>query len=244
MSKKVWKLWVGLAVFASSVLVAPTVLADAPQSSHYRFDEGTVGTSGYLNASSQNYQSTSAAGDLGVGNSASTGYQIEAGSKTTSDPTLSFSITNGAINFGSFSPSVAATANVGFSVSNYSSYGYIVQLVGTPPTSSSGGHTIAPLASTDSSRPGVEQFGANLVANTSPISFGANPDNGQFGFGSATANYSTSNQFRFVSGETIAQSVKSSGLTNYTLSYIVNVNSLTPGGTYASKQTLLITGTF
>jgi hypothetical protein len=84
----------------------------------------------------------------------------------------------------------------------------------------------------------------NLVANTSPISFGANPDHGQFGFGSASTNYGTANNFRFVNGETIASAPKSSGQTIYTISYLVNVNSLTPGGNYTSSQTLICTGTF
>lgn len=222
-------------------ITTPAAFATS-KSTNYQIDENAVGTGGYIDASSTNYSATSATDDLAAGYAASSSYQIQTGTKTTNDPTLSFAITNGSPSFGSFSAAAAATATTGFSVSNYSSYGYIVQLIGTAPTN--GAHTITPLATTDISRPGVEQFGVNLVANTSPSSFGSNPDNGSFGFGSATANYNTSNQFRFVSGDTIAQSLKSSGVTNYTMSYIVNVSSLTQGGQYSSDQTLLVTGTY
>jgi hypothetical protein len=91
---------------------------------------------------------------------------------------------------------------------------------------------------------GIEQFGINLVANTLPISFGANPDNGQFGFGSVASGYNTPNNFRYVNGETIASASKDSGITNYTISYIVNVAPLTAGGTYTANQALVVTGTY
>lgn len=100
------------------------------------------------------------------------------------------------------------------------------------------------MATNDSSHPGTEQFGINLVANTSPASFGANPNNGDFGFGSVAENYNVANQFRYVSGDTIAKAEKSSGETTYTISYLVNVTGLTPGGSYASNQTLVVTGTY
>lgn len=91
---------------------------------------------------------------------------------------------------------------------------------------------------------GTSQFGINLVANTLPISIGANPDNGSFGFGLASTNYNTPNQYRYISGETIAQAPKSSGVTVYTITYLVNVPALTPGGQYISDQTLIVTGTY
>jgi hypothetical protein len=100
------------------------------------------------------------------------------------------------------------------------------------------------MSTTGPSQAGVEQFGLNLVANTSPVSLGANPNHGQFGVGSAATNYATTNNYRFVSGETIASAPKSSGMTIYTISYIVNVSSLTPGGQYSSNQTVICTGTY
>ena len=54
----------------------------------------------------------------------------------------------------------------------------------------------------------------------------------------------SSNLARSLGSETIASAPKSSGATVYTISYIVNVNSFTPGGVYTSGQTLLCTGTY
>lgn len=233
----------GVVAYYLPVPLQPIASAETSQSSNYRFEESVLGGGGLVQSSSPNYQSDGfVLGDTAIGNSASDNYQINAGNKPTKDPTLTFSIDSANANFGSFSATTAATATAVFSVSNYTSYGYAVQVSGTPPTN--GNHTIDALASTDASVSGVEQFGLNLVANTQPTSLGANPDHGQFGVGSASANYNTPNVYRYVSGETIATSPKSSGKTTYTISYIVNVKSVTPGGQYASRQTLICTGTF
>jgi hypothetical protein len=240
------KRWVGLYVLFSCVVlsyIASPVLADPLRSSNYQFQETSLGGTGLYNSQSANYQTAGTSGGiLGVGNSASTGFQVNAGNITTNDPSLAFGITNANANFTNFSAAVAATATSTFEVIDYTSYGYIVQVIGTPPAR--GSHTISAMSSTTTSQVGQEQFGINLVANTSPISFGANPNHGQFGFGSATANYGTPNNFRFVSGETIASAPKSSGQTAYTISYLVNVGSLTPGGDYTSNQILICTGTY
>jgi hypothetical protein len=236
--------WAGLFLMVAYIIAAasPIAYASPPQSPNYRFDETTVGSGDLIQSSSANYQSSAGAGDLAVGGAASTNFQVEAGSQTTNDPTLSFSLNNFDVNFGSFSASNPTVTTASFSVSNYTSYGYVVQIAGTAPTN--GTHTISPLSSTSASQTGIEQFGVNLVANTLPVSVGANPNNGQFGFGVAAPNYGTSNRYRYVSGETIASAPKSSGVTAYTLSYLVNVGSLTPGGQYKSNQTLIVTGTY
>lgn len=222
--------------------IPSAIVAEAPQSQNYRFDETTLGAGGLIQSNSANYQASASTGDLAVGNAASGNFQVESGSQTTQDPTLSFKILDTAANFGSLTPSSASVTTSRFSVSNYTSYGYVVQVVGTPPTN--GAHVIDPMLTTGGSQPGIDQFGINLVANTLPSSFGANPDLGNFGAGTASPNYGTSNQFRFVSGETIASSPKTSGETIYTMSYLINVESLTPGGQYKSKQTLVVTGTY
>ena len=100
------------------------------------------------------------------------------------------------------------------------------------------------MATAGPSQVGIEQFGINLVANTSPVSFGSNPDNGQFGFGQANNSYDDANNYRYVSGETIAEAPKTSGKTIYTISYLVNVGALTPGGQYTANQTLIVIGTY
>jgi len=236
-----WVVGILCIIFSTCFLVGIASAAE-PQSTHYHFSESTLGSGGLNQESSTNFQAGEFIGDLAVGNSASSNFQIYSGFDTTADPSLSFIVDSGTINFGSFSPSVAATTTSTFEVIDYTSYGYIVQIYGSPPTN--GSHTITPMAVNNPSQVGTEQFGINLVSNISPVSFGANPNNGISGFGQAATNYNTANNYRYVSGETIATGPKSSGLTIYTISYIVNVTSVTPGGQYTSNQTLVCIGTF
>ncbi len=229
-------------LFASICLCLFVALpANALQSTNYRIDEDAISTGTLLQSSSANYQAVDGVNDLAIGNAASTNYQIEAGSKTTPDPWLSFTVNSSGTNFGTFSPVATATATATFSVLNYTSYGYVVQITGSTPTNDS--HSLVAMAG-GSGSVGTEGFGINLVANTSPISFGADPDNGQFGFGEVDPDYITPNSYRYVNGDVIATAPKSSGLTNYTISAIANVSPLTPGGVYTSAMTLIVTGTY
>jgi hypothetical protein len=225
-----------------SCFVASATFADPLKSTNYEFEETALGGVGTSSTQSANYQAAASGGILGFGNSADSTMQVNAGNTTTNDPALSFAIIAPNVGLGNFSPSTPAVATSTFEVSDYTSYGYVVQALGNAP--SNGSHTIATMSSTGPSQAGVEQFGINLVANTSPVSLGANPNHGQFGSGSAATNYGTANNYRYVSGETIASAPQSSGLTIYTISYIVNVNSLTPGGQYTSSQTIVCTGTY
>lgn len=236
--------WLGGAFILAYCLCfsSVAVLAETSQSSNYKLDESSIGSGGSIESSSTNYKASDATGDLVVGNTTSGNFQIDTGSKTTDDPHLSFSINNAAVDFGSFTATSPTVTTASFSVLNYTSYGYAVQIIGNTPTNS--GHTIPAMTETAESQIGTEQFGLNLVANTSPTSVGANPNNDQFGFGKASTNYGTANKFRYVSGETIALAPKSSGLTTYTISYLINVASLTPGGKYTCDQTIIVTGTY
>jgi len=224
-------------------MFASGAIAQALQSTNYRFSEPSLGGIGTADTQSAGYKALTSGGIIGFGdNSVGTTMQVATGHETTDEPALSFAVASSSLNFGSFSPTTTATSTSTFAVSDYTSYGYVVQALGTPPTN--GAHTITAMSTTGTSTVGIEQFGINLVANTSPSSLGANPDHGQFGFGSATTNYGTANNYRFVSGETIASAPKSSGITIYTISYIVNVSSLTIGGQYSGSQTILCTATF
>lgn len=232
----------GIIVALLCVAAIPLQVIAQSQSTNYRLIESSIGSGSAIQSSSSNFQARESIGDIAVGNAASANFQVDSGAITTNEPNLAVSIPSGDIIFPSFSAATPSVTTATFSVLNYTSYGYVVQIIGTPPTNN--GYTIPALSSGSPSIPGTEQFGINLVANTSPASVGANPDNDQFGFGEASPNYGTPNQFRFVSGETIALAPKSSGITNYTISYLVNVAGLTPGGQYVSNQTLVITGTY
>lgn len=218
------------------------ITSQALKSNNFQIDESSIGTGGPLNQSSANYGLDSATGDIGVGNSASENFQIDAGSKTDPSPTLAFAVENTQTSFGVLSSGTTATAIANFSVLNYSSHGYTVQVFGKTPTNNT--HSIKNLENTELSQPGTEQFGLNLVANTQPSSIGANPDNGLFGFGSITDDYNVPNYYKYSEGDVIARAGKSSGITNYTITYIMNVAGLTPGGEYRSDQLLVVLGTY
>jgi hypothetical protein len=94
---------------------------------------------------------------------------------------------------------------------------------------------------------GTEQFGINLVANTSPTSFGADPQyipDNTFSFGQVSADYSSPNLYKYVKGDTVAQSTSSSSDTTFTVSYIFNISNVTPGGTYSMNHVLVATATY
>jgi len=236
--------WIGLSFVCVFCLMSgfSVVYADSLQSQNFILNEPVIGVGDINQSSSANFKSVNATGDIAVGNSSSSSYQVNAGSKTSPDPVLSFSIISASGDFGTFSPTTPATATTSFSVSNYTSYGYVAQIFGSAPTF--GGHTIATMSSQGDSQVGQEQFGINLVANTTPKSFGANLNNGSFGFGSVEANYGTPNKYRYVSGDVIASAPKSSGVTIYTISYLVNVAPITTSGKYTGNQTVIVTGTY
>ncbi len=236
MKKIWWFVFVMVLFFAHSGFA----LMDSPLvSPNYRIDESFVGGSGLTEEQSSNFKVGESIGDTGIGNSTSTNYQIQSGYTTTSDPTLSFIVDTTSINFGALSTATTQTATSTFHVINYTSYGYVVTTLGNPPNT--GGYTLTGLSSQTASQVGVEQYGINLKANTSPISFGANPSGG---FGVAASGYDTANQYKYVAGDTIASAPKTSAQTDFTISYIVNAASTTAGGSYTGTQTLVCTGTY
>lgn len=234
--------WLTSALVALGLLAAPTVLR-AGQSNSFRIDEDFIGGGGLVEESSANYKTGESIGDIGIGAydsaSSSSNYQIHGGYTTTSDPALAFIVNTSTINFGALSTTSTATATSTFSVINYTSYGYVIQTLGSPPTN--GSYTLTGMNPATTSQVGVEQYGINLKANTSPISFGADPSGG---FGVAASGYDTANNYKYVSGNTIASAPKSSAQTNFTISYIVNASNTTAGGSYTGSQTLICTGTY
>lgn len=222
------------------VLLVPTfVYAEPFTSSNFRIDESFVGGGGDVDSSSANFKADSAIGNVGVGESSSTNFQTQSGYVTTNDPALTFIVNSTSINFGSLSTSATATGTSTFSVINYTSYGYVIQSISPPPKT--GNYTLTGMGSAGVSQTGVEQFGINLIANISPINQGAGPSGG---FGVAATGYDTANNYKYVAGDIIASAPKSSGQTNFTMSYIVNASNTTAGGSYTGNQILVCTGTY
>ena len=202
-----------------------------------------MGPGGSNDINSPNYTGRATIGDAGIGNTSATTEQAIGGGTTSSTPELEVTLPTASIQMGVFSPNAPSTGTATFSIRTYLAKSYVVYTMGNPPTASNG-RQILPLTTGGTSSPGTEQFGINLGANTAP-SIGANPSQGNFGVGSVSNNYATTNNFRYNSGDAIAQSSASSGLTTYTISYLVNVNpATTPAGTYIFSQSIVVTSTF
>lgn len=235
----------------------PVVQAAQSSSGNYSVSEVEFGSGGELHACSGTYCAKQSAGELTVGNTASDSFQAQGGFNTDRYPSLTFIVPVQSVNLGVLKSGTTSTATATFSVKSYLTSGYVVQTVGQGLTNS--GHVLQNQLPAALNNPSAEQFGINLVANTCPASapssglgscsgtLGANPGqspDATFGFGTAASGYDTANYFRYKDGDVIAQSLKSSGTTNYTISYIANISPVTPGGTYTMDQILVATATF
>ena len=127
-----------------------------------------------------------------------------------------------------------------------------MQTQSDPPTSTLPNHpTMAGLTTPTASSPGTEQFGINLVANTTvcgaPTNFGADPiqvPSNTYSFGQVSSGYNTCGLFKYVKGDTVAYSTRSSGETDYTISYLFNISNITAAGAYQFNHILVATSTY
>lgn len=235
------------------LLVAPTGMAFAQYTSpHFEVNETFFGAGGDLQQSSAHYQAKVAAGELGIDHAVSTNYQTYSGFNTTDKILLEVAVTGGVFDLGTLSTTQTKAITTTFTVRDYLSSGYVVQIGGNPPTN--GNHSLCPMGWDIVNCPethyilGKEQFGINLAANNiampdGPGAFGGNPvqvPDSTFGFGYAVGDYAISNNFLFIPiqnhpSEVIAQSTRSSGVTQYTMSAIANISKTTPGGFYGTS---------
>jgi len=159
--------------------------------------------------------------------------------------------TVGAVTFNQlFSPATTASATSQMAASTNAGSGYAITVNGA--TLTSGGNTITALSSPTASTLGISQFGMNLAVNTTPavgtaVTPAANATNFK-GRPFPTGGYETANSFKFVSGNTVADSADGgAGGTDaqiFTVSYIANVPGSQPAGTYTTTLTYICTPTF
>jgi hypothetical protein len=246
---KPWRRQVAI-VLICQVLVAGNAFAatlgdPSFSSSSYQVIESEIGGNGQFDSTSANYainptadDGGSSLGESAVGNSASSGYQTNSGFNTTAQPGLTLIVNTSSINFGTVPVGTKTQASATFSVKNYTSYGYAVKIVGAAPQM--GSKVLTALGTDTPYNATQEQFGINLRANTAPV-FGADPvqsPSAAFSFGVAgdgttgiygtTRPYTIPDQYRFVSGETVASAPKSSGETDYTVACMMNAITTTP----------------
>jgi hypothetical protein len=225
---------------------APMVSAQQSSSSNYRINESSFSVGGDIDSNSASYNARTSVGNVGVGDSSSTNYNSVAGFITPREEYLELNVTAGNVDLGTLDSSTTGTGTGTFYVRTYVASGYVVRTMSNTLTSE-GGATIDAMTSGGSSAQGTEQFGINLVANTSPATFGADPvpqPNNSFAFGEAATGYDTSNSFKYNVGDTIASAPKGVGQTDYTISYLANVSVLTEAGTYKMVHDIVVIPTF
>lgn len=225
------------------------------------FGTGTGSTNGPTNSSTNNetfyvrvttYTSTdgtTGSTDTGVV-AASTAQQISF--TGTMDESLTFctgtsgittsscgAATGSSISFGTFSASATSSGVSQIGVGTNAASGYSVTITGA--TLTSGSNTISALSSQTASTTGTEQFGLNLRDNATP-NVGTDADGA--GDATPTANYNTVDQFRFVTGDSVASDAEPDSFRRFHAAYIVNVGTDTEPGTYTATLTYICTATF
>ncbi|PID31874.1 hypothetical protein CR970_03290 [Candidatus Saccharibacteria bacterium] len=246
-------IYVVMAVFVG--VVSPgQVFAQSSSSPNYRVDQTFFGSGGELDAGSANYRAKQTAGELGVGNFCSNDYCAWAGFNTTDDPFLEFVVTGDDIDLGYLNTAQTATATGQFAVRTWQASGYVVRTESEPPTNTgAGGHQFATLSGPSAPTPGTEEFGINLVNNTTAapcnafLDFGQDPQqqpDSTFAFGAAEPGYDQCGRFQYNKGDIVARSNQSTSVTAYTVSYVFNISNLTPAGEYEFRHTLVVTSTY
>lgn len=147
--------------------------------------------------------------------------------------------TGTSVNLGTLTTSSTGNGTSQIGVSTNSGSGYAITVNGT--TLTSGGNTVAALASQTASTQNTAQFGINLRDNATP-NVGVDADG--TGTATPTANYNTADQYRFVTGDQIASKASADNFRRFHVSYIANIAGATPAGAYTTTLTYIATATF
>lgn len=228
-------------------------------SPNYRVEETFFGTGGELDPSSAAYKARQSAGSLAAGATSSSNYDAVAGFVTAHEPFLEMSVSDATVELGLLSDTATSSGaaqggpcNCSFTIRTHLSSAYVVLTMSNPPTNEGGAVLDAKsVLGVPSTNQNTEEFGINLVDNTSP-NIGVNalnvPDN-TFADGTAATGYSTVDQFKYVVGDTVARSAATAtnqavGQTNYTISYIAKRKPLTEAGLFTMRHNLVVVATY
>ncbi len=235
---------VSVIIFLCLLFVPGGIIQADTQSSNYKIWADVFSVGGTESGPSANYDLQDSIGEALILSSTSTSsnYGVKAGFRELyPDQYISLSLGSGTASFGTLSAAAVASASHTMTIDTNAPLGYSIVVSGA--TLTSGGDTIDAIGGVAAaSTPGTEQFGLNLVANTAP-SVGA-AVSGTAPIGAAVSPYATPNAFAYTSGSTVASAT---GVTNsaiFTVSYIVNIASATPAGTYTTTLTYAATANF
>lgn len=143
------------------------------------------------------------------------------------------------VNFGIFDKNETRTGISQLILLTNAGSGLNVTIHGT--TLTSGNNEIKALVPPHASNSGTEQFGLNLVANTIPT-VGLDPTGP--GIAQPVADYSQINKFKFGNGDAIISSPGATSWSQFTISYIVNINQNQHPGIYTTTLTFIALANF
>jgi hypothetical protein len=132
------------------------------------------------------------------------------------------------------------TARSQMAVGTNASGGFVITANGS--TMSAGTSTIQPLDAPTPSKQGTNQFGMNLVENSSP-NIGADPE-GSWTNAVVADNYNQRDKYMFRNGDIIAYSPNVSLMKKYTVSYVVNSSPELKAGVYTTTINFIASGRF
>lgn len=156
------------------------------------------------------------------------------------DSNCTISNNNYYTDMGQLSEDQTLTAQSQMIVGTNATAGFSIVAYGTP--LAAGTNIIDALPAPTASIKGVNQFGINLVANSTP-NVGSDPD-GTWANAVASADYGTANLFKFVDGDEVAYSPDVSLSKRFTISYIVNASPDLRAGIYTTTVTFVASGRF
>jgi hypothetical protein len=142
------------------------------------------------------------------------------------------------IDLGELKPTSTASGISQFMAATNANSGYVVTLTGQTLTS---GNDVIDAMSSNSSVLGKNQFGINLVGNSSP-NVGIDPAGP--GVASPASSYNLANKFTFSDGDQIAISPTSDNYRRFTASYVANVAAGQQPGFYSATVTYICLATF
>jgi hypothetical protein len=243
----------GFYILCALLFMPSAAFAQTYSSSSYQVNEATFGSGGNVDANSTSYNARGSVGNLGVGEATSASYAAFAGSVTPDAEYLELNVTFANVDLGTLTTSTTGIGVSSFYVRTYLNAGYVVKTMSQPPAN--GTEVLDAMTTAGASSAGTEQFGINLVANTSPTNgtfpsgAGSNPSqapSATFANGQAATGYNTANTYKYTAGDTIASnsSARAWGQTNYTISYIANVSAITPGGQYSVDHDIVVVPTY
>lgn len=224
------------------------VLAQTPSSPNYQVPEASFNTGSSIDSTSASYSGRFSAGDLAVGFGSSTNYNAIPGFISPSEEYLELVVQSSNVDLGILDTTTTGVGSGNFYVRSYINGSYVVQTA-SPSLTSESDEEIDPLTTATIPTQGQEEFGINLVENTT-LAIGLNPSpdpDTDFANGIAATGYDTDGIFKYTQGDIIATSSPTGlawGRTYFTVSYIANVSPITPAGLYTMEHDIVLVSTF